>query len=250
MRGNRVKQKLQAGEIANVLSGHSISSDSIDFCGQLGFDGFWIEGEHGAVTWDQISDMSRACDLWNMTSVMRVHQHEPGVITRALDRGVNGIVVPHVNTKAQAEQIVKATRFAPIGQRGMFSGGRRGYGDPNYIQNANEDVLLVVLIEEAEAIRNLAEIISVEHIDVFFVAPSDLAQSLGLIGQPYHPEVQAVVQRAIQQITAAGKVAGTIGLESVLQTHIQSGARFFMTSYDAWIKAGASQYLAKAMLTP
>ncbi len=245
MRGNRVKQKLQAGEIANVLSGHSISSDSIDFCGQLGFDGFWIEGEHGSVTWDQIGDMSRACDLWDMTSTMRVHSHEPGVITRALDRGVNGIVVPHVNTKAQAEQIVKATRFAPLGQRGMFSGGRRSYSDPNYIQNANDDVLLVILIEEVEAIHNLAEIISVDHIDVFFVAPSDLAQSMGLIGQPYHPEVQAAVRSAIQQITAAGRVAGTIGMEAVLETHIQAGACFFMTNYDAWIKTGASQYLAK-----
>lgn len=245
MRGNRVKQKLEAGEIANVLSGHSISSDSIDFCGQLGFDGFWIEGEHGSVTWDQIGDMSRACDLWDMTSVMRVHSHEPGVITRALDRGANGIVVPHVNTKAQAEQLVKATRFAPLGQRGMFSGGRRGYSDPNYIQNANDNVLLVILIEEVEAIHNLAEIISVDHIDIFFVAPSDLAQSMGFLGQPYHPEVQAAVRGAIQQITAAGRVAGTIGMDAVIETHIQAGARFFMTSYDAWIKTGASQYLAK-----
>src|SRR5688500_11309839 len=110
MRGNRAKEKLQAGQIAVALSGHSISSDTIDFCGQLGFDGFWIEGEHGAVTWDQIGDMSRACDLWGISSIMRVHSHEPGVITRALDRGVNGIVVPHVNTRAQAEQIVKAAR--------------------------------------------------------------------------------------------------------------------------------------------
>ncbi len=245
MRGNRVKQKLQAGEIATVLGGHSNSGDTIDFCGQLGFDGFWIEGEHGAVTWDQIGDLSRACDLWNMASVMRVHSHEPGVITRALDRGVNGIVVPHVNTKAEAEQIVKAARFAPLGQRGVYSSGRRGYGDPHYIENANEDVLLVVLIEEIGAVHNLAEILTVDGIDVFFVAPSDLAQTMGFIGQPYHPEVQTVAQQAIRQIKAAGRVAGTVGNDPILQMSLQSGARFFLANFDTWLKAGASQYHAQ-----
>jgi 4-hydroxy-2-oxoheptanedioate aldolase len=181
MRSNKVKTKLQAGEVALALSGHSISSDTIDFCGQLGFDAFWIEGEHGTVTWDQIGDMTRACDLWNMASIMRVHSHEPGVITRALDRGANGIVVPHVNTRTQAEQIVKAARFAPIGQRGMYSSGRRGYGDPDYVQNANDEVLLVVLIEEMEAVHNLAEILTVDHIDLFFVAPIKLGARFFLV---------------------------------------------------------------------
>jgi 4-hydroxy-2-oxoheptanedioate aldolase len=245
MRSNKVKEKLQAGQVALALSGHSISSDTIDFCGQLGFDSFWIEGEHGPVTWDQIGDMTRACDLWGMASIMRVHSHEPGVITRALDRGVNGIVVPHVNTRTQAEQIVKAARFAPLGQRGMYTSGRRGYGDPDYLQKANDDVLLVVLLEEIEAIHNLADILAVDHIDVFFVAPSDLAQTMGYVGQPNHPAVQEVVQQALTQIVAAGRVAGSLGTEPLVGQYINLGARFFLVNYDGWIKAGASQYLSK-----
>jgi 4-hydroxy-2-oxoheptanedioate aldolase len=244
MRGNKVKDKLKAGEIALALSGHSISSDTIDFCGQLGFDAFWIEGEHGAATWDQLGDQSRACDLWGMTSIMRIHSHDPGMITRALDRGVNGVAVPHVNTHAQAEAVAKAARFAPLGTRGMYSSGRRGYGDPDYVHSANDATLFIALIEEREALDNLADILTVELIDLFFVAPSDLAQSLGYTGQPFHAEVQAAVQGTIHQITAAGRVAGTVGYqEALLARYVELGARFFLVNFDQWIKAGASQYL-------
>ena len=90
MRGNRVKKKLNAGQIATVLSAPVHTPDMVDFLGPLGFDGFWIEGEHGSATWDQIGDLSRACDLWNMASIMRIQDKTPGRITRTLDRGASG----------------------------------------------------------------------------------------------------------------------------------------------------------------
>ena len=72
MRGNRVLEKIRAGQVAHVVGGHSHTAQSVDFMGQFGFDGFWLEGEHGDITFDRIGDVSRACDLWNMASVMRV----------------------------------------------------------------------------------------------------------------------------------------------------------------------------------
>jgi 2-keto-3-deoxy-L-rhamnonate aldolase RhmA len=248
MHGNRVKEQLRSGGVAHVVSGHSISSDTIDFCGQLGFHGFWIEGEHGPVAWHQIGDLSRACDLWNMASVMRIYSHDPGVITRVLDLGVNGIVVPHVNSKAEAEGLVRATRFSPLGLRGMFQ-GRRSYGDPNFLQQANDEILLVVLIEEWRAVERLDEILTVDHIDVFFVAPSDLAQTMGYFGQPDHPAVQEVVEKSLAKISAAGRVAGALGAEKTMPRYRDLGVRFFLTSFDPWIKAGAREYLAKAAAT-
>ena len=89
MRGNRVKEKLNKGEVAIAVGGHSNTGDTIDFLGPLGFDGIWLEGEHGSVSWGGIGDLSRACDLWGMASVARLHQNDPGVITRILDLGVN-----------------------------------------------------------------------------------------------------------------------------------------------------------------
>ena len=81
MRENRAKQKLRNGQIVTVTSGHQ-SSDMIDFLGPLGFDAMWIETEHGPVSWEQIGDMSRACDLWGMSSIVRVNANEPWLITR------------------------------------------------------------------------------------------------------------------------------------------------------------------------
>ena len=242
MRGNRVKEKLAAGQIATVISSHSNTGETIDLCGSLGLDGFWLEGEHGAVTWAQIGDLSRACDLWDMSSIMRIHENEPGRITRTLDRGVNGIVIPHVNTKAEAQQVVQAARFAPQGQRGMFS-GRRSYGDPDYFMHANDELLVVVLIEEIQAVENLAEILTVDHIDVFFVAPSDLAQTMGFIGQSDHPKVQETIDNALQQITAAGRTAGTLVTDEIIERRVAAGARMLFYSMDSWIKAGAQQFL-------
>ena len=244
MRGNRVKEKLNAGDIAVVVSGHSNTSDTIDFCGPLGFDGFWIEGEHGPVTWEQLGDLSRACDLWDMSSILRVHNHDAGVITRALDCGVNGLVIPHVNSKAEAEQVMRAAHYAPIGTRGIFS-GRRGYGNPAYFKQANDDVLLVVLIEEIQAVEQLDEILTVDHIDVFFIAPGDLAQTMGYVGQPEHPEVQAVVNRSLRKIVQAGRTAGALGNESTLAHYLDLGVRFFQANFNPWIVAGADAYLHK-----
>jgi 4-hydroxy-2-oxoheptanedioate aldolase len=243
MRENRAKHKLQQGQVVTVVSGHT-NSDMIDFMGQFGLDGMWLEGEHGPLSWEQIGDMSRACDLWGMSAVTRVNKNDPGIILRTLDRGSHGIVVPHVNTRAAAEQVVQSAKFAPIGGRGMF-GGRQAYGVTNYFQKANEETLLVVLIEEIEAIENLKEILSVDHIDVFFVAPSDLAQTMGHIGNHTHPEVQATIDRAIAQILAAGKVPGTLVDDDNVERYVKAGVRFLLTGWTSWVARGAREFQRK-----
>ena len=245
MRGNRVKEKLNKGDVAIAVGGHSNTGDTIDFMGPLGFDGIWLEGEHGSVSWSQIGDLSRACDLWGMASVARLHLNDPGVITRTLDLGVNGIVVPHVSTRAEAERVVESAFFAPVGRRGIFS-GRRSYGGSDFFGEANLETLVIVLIEEIRAVENLAEILSVDHIDVFFVAPGDLAQTMGMVGKHRDPKVEAVVEGAIRQIVAAGRTAGALGYEDKLQDYFDLGVRFFLTSYNAWLQEGARAYLDRA----
>ncbi len=238
----QIKRHLHDGKTVCVLSGHH-NTDMIDFLGQFGFDGIWIECEHGPVTWEQIGDMSRACDLWNMASIVRVNANEPWLITRTLDRGASGIVVPHVSTKAEALKVVEAAKFGPIGLRGMY-GSRRSYGVADYFQKANDETLVVVLIEEMEAIRNLADILTVDHIDVFFVAPSDLAQTMGYTGQPNHPEVRAVIDDAITRIVAAGRTAGALVTDENVGHYRELGARFFLTGWTNWVVKGAREFLA------
>ena len=243
IRSNRAKEKLQAGEAVSVISGH-MTSEIIDFLGPMGFDAAWIECEHGPVSWEQISDMTRACDLWGMASVTRVNSNDPGLITRTLDRGSMGIVVPHVNTREAAEQAMMSAKFAPYGYRGMF-GGRQSFGVPDYFHTANDQTMVVVLLEEVEALHNLDEILRVDYIDVFFVAPSDLSQTMGHIGNPGHPEVQKAIDDAIEQIVSAGRVAGTLVNDDNVAAYAEKGVQFLMTSWNAWIARGAAEFLAK-----
>ena len=156
-------------------------------------------------TGDALGDMTRACDLWGMTSITRVNANDPGLITRTLDRGSMGIVVPHVSNREAAEKAAQSAKYAPVGYRGMF-GGRQSFGVSDYFHTANSQTMVVVLLEEAEALENIDEILKVDNIDVFFVAPSDLAQTMGHIGNTEHPEVQAAIEEAIGKIVNAGRI--------------------------------------------
>lgn len=243
IRENRVKRKLERGERAVVLSGNT-TPDMIDFFGTLDFDGVWIEGEHGPIDYGDIPDMTRACDLWGLTSVVRVNSHDAGIIYRTLDVGAQGIVVPHVNTADEARAVVDAAKFAPIGHRGMYT-SRQGLGVPDYVHIANDHTLVVVLIEDIVAVNNLSEILEVDNIDVFFVAPSDLAQSMGYLGQVGHPEVQSTIEGALAQITGSGRTAGALANDANVESLVGQGVRFLMTGWAPWAAAGAGDFLAK-----
>ncbi len=110
---------------------------------------------------------------------------------------------------------------------------------PDYFQVANNEILLVVLIEDIAALGQLDDILKVEHIDVFFVAPSDLAASMGHIGNPAHPAVQAALHDALQKIGKAGRCAGTITDLDGAERLAKLGVRFLLTNVAPWIEAGA-----------
>jgi 4-hydroxy-2-oxoheptanedioate aldolase len=166
-------------------------------------------------------------------------------IYRTLDRGAQGIVVPHVNSRAEAEAVVEAAKFAPIGKRGMFT-SRQGFGVDDYLKTANDQSLLIVLIEDIVAVKSLAEILKVDHIDVFFVAPNDLATSMGHIGNMGHPDVQQTVDGAIAKIVRAGRVAGTLVSSANVERYTRLGVQVVMTSFFPWIQAGARDLIERA----
>ncbi len=244
IRPNRVKEKLAAGETAYVVGGLS-DPDDIDSFGPVGFDGVWLEGEHGPVDFKDIGNLTRACDIWGMTSVVRVNLNEQGVIYRTLDRGAQGIVVPHVNTREEAQNVVDGGKFAPIGQRGMFT-SRQGYGIPDYFKVANDHTLLIVLIEDIVAVRNLDDVLKVDNIDVFFVAPSDLAASMGHIGDNGHPDVQRTLDETLARIQQAGRVAGTLATSDNVEHYSAAGVRFFMANVGPWISSGAKDFIKRS----
>jgi 4-hydroxy-2-oxoheptanedioate aldolase len=237
IRPNRVKQKLAAGEVVVSVGGLD-SADLIDLMGPLGIDAMWLEAEHGPVDFGRIPDLTRACDLWGITSIVRVNALDYGTIYRTLDLGAQGICVPHVDTGEHARRFVEAAKFAPIGRRGLFT-SRQGYGVSDYLQVANDHTLLIALIEDIRAVESLDEILAVDHIDVFFVAPSDLASSMGRIGSPEHPEVQRTVDETLKRIMAAGRTAGTtlVGNRNA-ERYAAMGVRFLAAAIQPWLATG------------
>jgi 4-hydroxy-2-oxoheptanedioate aldolase len=180
-----------------------------------------------------------------VTSVVRVMDNDYATIYRTLDRGAQGIVVPHVNTRAEAQAAVEAAKFAPLGKRGMFT-SRQGFGVTDYLKTANDQSLLIVLIEDIVAVNNLDEILKTDHIDVFFVAPNDLATSMGHIGKLDLPEVQKTVDGAIAKIVQSGRKAGTLVNSANVERYTRLGVRCIMTSFFPWIQAGAKDLMDRA----
>lgn len=244
LRTNRAKQKLANGEIVTIVSGIT-HPDDIDGAGPIGFDGIWLEGEHGATDASDLGNLTRACDLWGMTSVARINVNEQGLIYRTLDRGAQAIVVPHVNNGAEARNVVEGGKFTPIGKRGMFT-SRQGLGVENYFDQANDQSMLIVLIEDIVAWENLDEIIAVDDIDVFFVAPSDFAASMGHMGDLQHPDVQEKINDSLSRIIAAGRNAGALATNENVAAYVEMGVRFFMTGAGPWIASGFNQFVANA----
>ena len=206
-----------------LMGGHD-TPDMVDFLGQFGFDSILIEGEHGPVDFGHISDLSR------------------GLRTVGLDFGGQGGPQPaghhlsHIRSGSaghhgaacgieDARAVVDASKYGPIGHRGA-AGSRQGYGVEDYVNKANDETLVAVLFEDIVAINNLEEIVTVDHIDVFYVAPGDLAQSMILTGQTPHPDVKAAVDRGIiKTIVDAGKVAGMLVNDSTVDDYQSKGVR-------------------------
>jgi len=245
VRTNTAKAKLAAGQAVGVINPTYTSAGLVELVGRLGFDVVFIDCEHGPAGWDAVEDMVRAAELVDVTPIVRVQANDASTITRALDRGAGGVQVPHINTRAEAEAAVRHAKFAPIGHRG-FAGGRSAFGEKmsEYTARANAETMVVLMLEEVEALRNLDDILKVEHVDVFFVAPGDLAQSMGLPGQMDHPKVQAAVDDAVARIRAAGRAPGVLATPATVRRHLERGARFLYVSLAAVLDAGARDFVA------
>jgi len=243
VRTNTAKAKLAAGQAVSVINPTYTSGGLVELVARMGFDVVFIDCEHGPAGWDDVENMVRAAELANATPIVRVQANDPSTITRALDRGAGGVQIPHVNTEAEAA--VRHAKFAPLGHRG-FAGGRAALGEKmaEYTARANAETMIVVMLEEVEALENLDQILKVDQIDVFFVAPGDLAQSMGYPGQMDHPKVQAAIDDAVGRIRGAGRAPGVLATPATVRRYLEWGARFLYVSLASLLDPGARDFLA------
>lgn len=249
MRKNTLKQKLRDGK---AVFGSMITFPSapiVEMLGYMGFDWVLIDNEHGSVTVDAAEPMITAAELSGVAPIVRPIANRMDSITPFLDRGAWGVQVPHVNTREEAEIAVAACRYHPLGQRGLFSGGRPafygmgGLTTQQYVDKANEEVLVCLMLEEVEAIANIEEIVKVKGIDVLFIGSGDLSASMGLAGQQTHPEVLKLVEDGVKRIKAAGIIPGCSMPDSHVPKFIDLGARYFHSTIGRMLQAGGDAYL-------
>ena len=208
---NRIKAAMRAGRKA---FGYNLSFPSpwvIDILGKVDFDFVWIDGEHGPFGLDQLEDICRTAERHNVTPVARVPDIGSSTILRYLDRGIMGIMGPHIATEADARQLVRACYFGPLGERSF--GGNRGT-DYNagiadkaaYYREANDQMLVCALAGGYRRHRQPGRYSAVPGIDLYSIGPNDFAQSLGYPGEPDHPEVVKAMQDITRRIKQSGRM--------------------------------------------
>jgi 4-hydroxy-2-oxoheptanedioate aldolase len=184
---------------------------AIEVTAASGLDFLCIDWEHSQIGRERIEDLVRAADVHKVPAIVRVPGHAPESIAAVLDAGAAGVLVPRVSTAAQAKAAVMATRYPPIGERGVGPGRASAYGYriPDYLKAANESLVLAIQVETAEGLANIDEIVSVEGVDVIFIGPGDLSVSIDAMG----PAGTESLNRAISTIATAARKAGrTVGI--------------------------------------
>jgi 2-keto-3-deoxy-L-rhamnonate aldolase RhmA len=168
----------------------------------------YIDGEHGIFDWRDIEIACVTAELCGLTPIARVFDRQVSTITRFLDRGVQGIIAPHVETRQDAEEVIAATYFAPLGQR-SFGSGRPEYAEVGdrreHIKECNERVSVCLMIESRRGLENLNELAALPGVDYFSFGLMDLAQDLGYPGDPGHPDVRSAFVEGSACVRAAGK---------------------------------------------
>ncbi len=239
---------------------------SAEILAGTGYDWLLVDGEHAPNDLRSILHQLQAiASAASATSALppgaqaphpiaRVPVGDTALIKQYLDLGVQTLLVPMVDTPGQAQQLVRATRYAPEGVRGMGSAlarSSRWQAYPQYVHEANQQICLLVQAETVEAMANLDAIAATPGVDGVFIGPADLSASMGHPGNAGHPDVQAAIHDGIRRILAAGKAPGILATtESQARQWLAAGALFVAVGVDTMLLARAAQDLLARFRPP
>ena len=215
LKKNLTKEKLKAGQAVIGFRMDYSSPDIIEILGNVGFDFLYYDCEHATMNEEACQYMIRTAELVGLTPIVRIPTNQPHYILRTLDSGAMGIIIPHCNTREEAQSAVKAAKYPPVGERGIAGRSIRmsGMGPADYVIEANKETMVIAMMKEAQALENFSEILSFDGLDVVWIGRADLALSLGIPGQLTHPKVQEAVKKVIAEARAEGKIIGGVSLE-------------------------------------
>ncbi|WP_206073925.1 HpcH/HpaI aldolase/citrate lyase family protein [Pseudarthrobacter sp. AG30] len=247
----------QKGKAGRPLAGMWVCSGSplvAELCAGAGLDWLLVDAEHSPNGLESILGQLQAIHGYPVHTMVRPPVNDTVVIKQYLDLGVQNLLIPMVNSVAEAEAAVAATRYPPQGVRGVGSAlarAARWNRVPDYLARASETISVTVQIESTAAVEAVEDILKVDGVDAIFVGPSDLAASMGLLGQQEHPEVRAAVEHCLSVVKAAGKPGGVNAFNpDTAQHYLACGADFILVGADVALLARGSEALAANYIKP
>jgi 4-hydroxy-2-oxoheptanedioate aldolase len=244
---NAFKQALSRRERQVGLWSGLASPIAAEIIAGAGFDWIVIDGEHGPNDIDSLLSQLQAMRGGTAEPVFRVPWNDAVIIKRALDVGARSLLVPFIQNAAEARRAVEATRYPPLGIRGVSVTPRANdYGRvKGYHRNAHLDTCILVQLESKAALAEIEEIAAVDGVDGLFIGPSDLAADFGHLGDPKHPEVQTAIKDAAKRIRASGKSAGILaGNVDDVESLFEMGFNFTATGSDVSLLARGAESVA------
>jgi 4-hydroxy-2-oxoheptanedioate aldolase len=245
---NLFKQALAEGRLQIGLWCALASNIAAEVIGDAGFDWILLDTEHAPNEVAGLLPQLQAMARGTATPIARPAWNDPVLIKRIMDLGVHTLLVPWVQSAEEAQRAVAATRYATEGIRGSAAGVRASrYGRiPDYLRQANAQTCVLVQAETQAALNNLEAIATVDGVDGVFIGPSDLAASLGHLGNSAHPDVQAAIAGAVRRLKTVGKAAGILApLELDARRYIDWGYTFIAVGSDLGVLRGGADALVR-----
>ena len=243
MRPSRVLQRLRSGQVAGCFKINLSCSRAVEIAGMFGFDCVWLDMEHTACDWSVVEKQILAAKIYNMDTMVRVARGGYSDYIRPLELDAAGIMVPHVMNLQDARNVVRMTRFHPVGRRPIDGGNAdRAYGNIDLVEytgQANTNRFVIIQIEDPEPLDDLEKIAKLPGIDIIFFGPGDFSHSIGVLGDWDNAKISEIRKKVADVALANGKIAGTVGNPGNLDDLIKMGYRFINIGADV---VGLNQY--------
>ena len=252
--GTHLKRQLNHGKLVRVFyAGQLCYPKVIEIVGQHGgYDAVWFDQEHCGVTIAQIEDAARAARGVGLDSFVRLYAADYSEVMKPLEAGAGGVMAAQVRSAQETADVVRWAKFHPLGMRGLNSTGVDGrYGTIpvlEYMKRANAETFIAIQIERVEAVDEVEKIAAVPGVDVLFVGPADLSQSLGVPGEPDHPKMWAAIERVAKAAKTAGIHWAILPRNAdYAKRCVALGCRMVSCGLDVWtlqrgLKAVAAEY--------
>jgi 4-hydroxy-2-oxoheptanedioate aldolase len=244
---NRFKRALAEGRLQIGLWCSLCSNIAAEIVSTSGFDWLVLDTEHAPNEIPDVLSQLQAVARGTATPIVRPAWNDPVLIKRILDLGAQTLLVPYVQNAEEARRAVASTRYPPAGIRGVAVSGRAaGYGRvAGYLKKADSEICVLVQVETRSALEQLEAVAAVEGVDGVFIGPSDLAASLGHVGDPQHAVVQRAMRDAAERLKAVAKPAGILTSdETEARRYIEWGYRFVAIGMDVGLLARGADALA------